>query len=692
MSHTHTNKPGYYREASVAITGAHAGEGSPRRSAIAPENLVTQPFPGINTAYDVLLYAERTHGPKNAMGWRDIVDIVEDEKEVIKVVDGKEITEMKKWKYFHLSDYKYITFSEVREAVSEISRGLHDLGISRDDVFNIYAITSCNWQLMAHACGSISVTVATAYDTLGEAGLTHSLNEPHCVGIFTNGELLPTVLKVLPNTLTVKYIVYDGDASSTFVESLKAIRPDELQVLTLKKLRKAGRERTEEPLEERRPKPDSVACIMYTSGTTGNPKGVVIKHSNLVASLGGVWTLFKHHLTSDDSYLAYLPLAHIFEYMVELIMLFAGVPLGYGRIKTLTDGSVRHCKGDISTFRPSMMVGVPAVWEMIRKGILGKISSGGVLRKLVFNGAMMMKRNQVPVLSQIADSIVLGGVREATGGRLRIAMSGGAALNRETQVFLNVALVPIVQAYGMTESCGMCTILPPELFRHGSVGVPVPSIEIKLRDVPDAGYLSTNPVSQGEVCIRGPSVTTGYFKRPDLNEDESIFTKDGWLRTGDVGQWNPDGTLSLIDRIKNLIKLQSGEYIALERLEAAYKSCNLVSDICVHATADSKQPIAIIIPHEVHLRLALKNLSDTHVSGSLEDLCHVEKVKELVLKECNEVGKKNGFKGPEMLQAVILTPDEWTPQNGLVTAAQKVQRAKIARAFEREIQEACINH
>ena len=100
----------------------------------------------------------------------------------------------------------------------------------------------------------------------------------------------------------------------------------------------------------------------------------------------------------------------------------------------------------------------------------------------------------------------------------------------------------------MTESCGMCAILPPELMRYGAVGLPVPSVDIKFRDVPDAGYLSSNEVQQGEICIRGPSVVKGYYKRDDLNNDESIFTKDGWLRTGDIGQWNPDGTLSVIDR------------------------------------------------------------------------------------------------------------------------------------------------
>jgi long-chain acyl-CoA synthetase len=102
--------------------------------------------------------------------------------------------------------------------------------------------------------------------------------------------------------------------------------------------------------------------------------------------------------------------------------------------------------------------------------------------------------------------------------------------------------------YGMTELCGICTVLPPELAQLGSVGLPVPSVEIKLRDVSDLGYLSANPIPQGEVCVRGPSVVSGYYKRPDLNEDRTIFTADGWFRTGDIGQWNPDGTLSIIDR------------------------------------------------------------------------------------------------------------------------------------------------
>jgi long-chain acyl-CoA synthetase len=303
---------------------------------------------------------------------------------------------------------------------------------------------SVNWQMVSHACSSISTTVATAYDTLGEDGLTHSLNEPNCVGLFTNAELLPTLSRILAQTPSVKFVIYDGEPKSSVLTDLSNVR-EGIQVLSLTELRDKGKSQPEAPLESRRPKPDYVACIMYTSGTTGPPKGVVITHANVVASIGGLYTSLAHHLTKTDCYLAYLPLAHILEYLAEAAFVFIGLTQGYARVKTLTDASVRNCKGDLVAFRPTIMVGVPAVWETIRKGIIAKVNAGGSVKKSVFNGAMSVKKAGVPVLSQLADSVVLSGVRAATGGRLRLALSGGAALSRETQEFLSVALVTMLQ-------------------------------------------------------------------------------------------------------------------------------------------------------------------------------------------------------------------------------------------------------
>ncbi|KAG2039421.1 long-chain-fatty-acid-CoA-ligase [Suillus americanus] len=681
-----TSKRNFFGKGSVVVA---TEDGSPvRRLAITSDNLVTQPFKGIDIIPDVIDYAARTHGMKDAVGWRDIVDIHEEEKQVKKMVNGKEVTEKKTWKYFQLSDYKYLNFLDVQERVSALARGLIHHQITKDDIFNIYAQTSVNWQLMSHACTTIGIPVATAYDTLGESGLTHSLNEPNCVGVFTNADLLVTLKNVLPNTPSVRFIVYDGDAKPSLLDDIRNVR-EGVVILSIDKLREIGAEQSKEGLKERRPSKDDVALIMYTSGTTGPPKGVVLTHGNVIASVGAVYTLLGHHLTPDDTFLAYLPLAHILEYIVELILFFVGMKTGYGRVKTLTDASVRQCKGDIVTFRPSIMVGVPAVWELIRKGITTKINASGSLKKTIFNGAMAAKKAEVPVLSQLADAVVLNNIKQATGGRLRLALSGGAALSKETQEFLSIALVTMLQGYGMTESCGMCAILPPELMQYRSVGLPVPSAEIKFLDVPEAGYKSTNNPPQGEVCIRGPSVTKGYYKRDDLNNDESIFTKDGWLRTGDIGQWNADGTISLIDRIKNLIKLQGGEYIALEQLESTYKSCYLVANICVYADAEAKQPVGIIIPHEANLRQALEAKSNpADARTQLSDLCTNKVVQDLILKECNAIGKKNSFKSMEILEAVILTSEEWTPESGLVTAAQKVQRSKVAKKFEKEIKAA----
>ncbi|KAI0062964.1 long-chain-fatty-acid-CoA-ligase [Artomyces pyxidatus] len=691
MSNFRQGKLDYWGKGSVEVgPEAKPGESRPRRLARTADRLITQPLESIHTVYDVLEYAARTHGTRNAFGYRDIVDIIEEQKEVKKKVGGKEVTETKTWKYFQLSDYKYVSFVEVKQTVSEVARGLLELGIEEHAVLNIYAQTSPNWQYVSHACASINTTVATAYDTLGESGLLHSLNEPECPAVFTNADLLPVLAKVIADVPTMRLVIYDGTPKEALLTSIREAR-EGVRVISLDEVRALGRTKPAELAESRLPSKDDVACIMYTSGTTGPPKGVVIKHSNLIAAVGSVNTLFERHLKADDTYLAFLPLAHILEYVVELIFFYIGMTSGFGRVKTLTDQSVRNCVGDIKAFRPTIMVAVPAVWELIRKGILAQINAGSAVTKSVFNGAFTVKKANVYGLKTLADNVVFTKIRAATGGKLRLALCGGAALSRETQEFLSIALVTILQGYGMTESCGMAAILPPEVMQWGSVGLPSPSVEIKFLDVPEAGYRSTNDPPQGEVLIRGPSVTSGYYKRDDLNNDPTIFTPDGWLRTGDVAQWNKDGTLTLIDRIKNLVKLQGGEYIALERLESTYKSCNYVSNICVHATTDAKQPIAIIYPHEHHLRAALESIPDVDPKADLAHLCEDARVQELVLKDCNAGGKKSGFKPMEMLQAVVLTPVEWTPESGLVTAAQKVQRKKIAEKFSAEIKAAYKN-
>ncbi|KAF9470857.1 acetyl-CoA synthetase-like protein [Pholiota conissans] len=687
----------FFGRGSVEVTSPKpgSGEGPVRRLAVTSGELIERPTRSVTTVPEVLAHALDKFGSQhNAYGYRDVIKVHEEVREISKFIDGQEVTESRTWKLLEMTEYKFITYTQFADSVTEVRNGLLALGIETEDVVNIYAQTGLSWQMMNHACASISTPIATAYDTLGVDGLTHSLNEPDCTAIFTNADLLSTLSQVVVRTPKLKHIFFDGVPEASALERIKRTRGD-INIMHLDELRSMGRSQDQAQMasitKKRAPNSNTLACIMYTSGSTGAPKGVMITHGNLIASVSSVNLVFGPHIPAGDIYMAYLPLAHVLEYIVELCALFVGITIGYARPKTLTDAGVKNCKGDLSALRPHIMFGVPSVWEAVRKGIVGKLNGGGHVKRTMFYGAMEAKRKSVPVLGGLAENVVLSKVREATGGRLKFAMNGGAPISRETQEFLSVAIMPMMEGYGMTESCGMCTLLPPEYAQFGSVGLPVPSVEIKLIDVPSSNYSASGSHPQGEICIRGPSVFKGYYKRPDLNADPTIWTKDGWFRTGDVGQWNADGTLTLIDRIKNLVKMQNGEFIALEKLESIYKSSDFVSNLCVHVEPGAAYPIAILSLHEPNVRHAISQSYDAAISrlegAPLSTLTSCPYVRHLVLNSCNDIGHKNGLKGTELLHGIVMTPEEWTPENGLVTAAMKVKRATVAKAYAKQIKE-----
>jgi long-chain acyl-CoA synthetase len=225
--------------------------------------------------------------------------------------------------------------------------------------------------------------------------------------------------------------------------------------------------------------------------------------------------------------------------------------------------------------------------------------------------------------------------------------------------------------------------MAPEQFKLGEVGSPVPCVEVKLVDVPDANYFSTNtPNAQGEIWIRGPSITSGYFKRDDITKE--TITEDGWLKTGDIGEWTERGTLVIIDRLKNLVKLSNGEYIALEKLESVYKSCSLVENICVYADPFCTRPVALLVPIEKMLKVLA---ADNGVEGDWDAICENKTVRKLVLNLLQEQAKKSGLKGTEVVSDVWICKDMWTSEQGLLTAAQKLKRKDINTAFSKELKE-----
>jgi long-chain acyl-CoA synthetase len=252
-------------------------------------------------------------------------------------------------------------------------------------------------------------------------------------------------------------------------------------------------------------------------------------------------------------------------------------------------------------------------------------------------------------------------------------MNGGGPIAKETQRFISMAIAPMISGYGLTETTAMGALMDPMEWTDESLGDIPASIEIKLVDFPDAGYYAKNKPPQGEIWIRGDSVMDGYYQNEE--ETRNAVTPDGWFKTGDIGEWDKNGHLRIIDRKKNLVKTVNGEYIALEKLESVYRSTAVVGNICVYAAEDKTKPVAIIVPAEPALKkLAAENGIEGH---GLEDLVHNKKLQEIVTKEVQTVGRKGGLIGIEIVEGVVMDEEEWTPQNGMVTSAQKINRRGI---------------
>ncbi|KAI5959270.1 FAA4 [Candida pseudojiufengensis] len=675
----------------VAVGEAKPGETAPRRKASLREASLSRPID--SKATNIPEFIEecfKRNGNKNAMGWRNLLEIHTETKEITKKIDGEDKKIKKDWTYYEMGPYNYIKYPALLELIKNYSKGLLELGLkpNQESKLMIYASTSHHWMQTFLSCTFQNIPIVTAYDTLGESGLTHSLIQTDADAIFTDNSLLHTLKNPLKKAKNVKYIIHGDSIDPTdkrqngkiyqnakiAKEELLNINPN-LKFISFDELVEIGK-KSQQDLHF--PKTDDLACIMYTSGSTGDPKGVCITNGNILAAVAGISTNAGRDLVSpNDSVIAFLPLAHIFELAFEVATLWWGATLGYANVKTLTEASCKNCQPDLIEYKPTIMVGVAAVWESVRKGVLAKVKKASPLQQklfwIAFNAKATMNKFKIPGGSLF--DIIFKKVKAATGGKLRYVLNGGSPISIDAQIFVSTLIAPMLLGYGLTETCAMGTIAEHTRFEIGSLGTLTGCITAKLIDVPDAGYFAKD--NQGEILLKGASVVKEYYKND--KETKEAFDDEGWFHTGDIGEWQSNGALKIIDRKKNLVKTLNGEYIALEKLESVYRSNQLVANICVYADQNQIKPIGIIVP----------------IDGFLNQLGFDEntdygdkKLVGKVLDSLNQTGKAQGLKGIELLQNVVISHDEWTPQNGFISSAQKLQRKKIVQKYDKEIKKA----
>lgn len=432
------------------------------------------------------------------------------------------------------------------------------------------------------------------------------------------------------------------------------------------------------------PKKDDISTIMYTSGTTGEPKGVLLTHENITDVIAGVDKLLAslgEKMTEEDVYFSFLPLAHIFDRLIEEYSVRSGAAIGFWQ------GDVKLVIEDVGALKPTVFAGVPRVYDRVHAGALQKVTASGFLRKKVFDLGYryklgrMLKGAKQDKASPFFDHLAFSKIKQGLGGRVRILMSGAAPLASHVEEFLRVTTCSLaVQGYGLTETCGASFVSVPDVMSMmGTVGVPLPNIEVCLESVPELGYDALSETPRGEVCIRGKSVFVGYHKREDLTEEVCV---NGWFHTGDIGEWQRDGALKLIDRKKNIFKLSQGEYVAVENLENIYSFSPIVESIWIYGNSFESSLVAIIVPCQAVLEDWAKA---TGLEGDFQNLCTNDTVKKYVLSELGAIAKSKKLKGFEVIKAVHLEPQAFDLERDLITPTYKKKRPQLLKYYKETI-------
>ena len=601
---------------------------------------------------------------RNAMAYRPW-----DHIEKTEIEDGGK---MKPWELIHLKETQYITYKDMWERMMAFGNGLAKLGLQPGSFIGIYEETRWEWLVSLYGAWSQALTAVTVYSNLGEDALRYAIKESALPAMVVNAKNVKGLIQNCKATgVRVPKLIY--------LDTLPAdLDAEGAELISWTSVLESGRGMPEPELPS---DPNALSLIMYTSGTTGDPKGVMITHGNQTAAVVALSIRLDDLFNvgdEDDTYVCYLPLAHIYEFDAENVFLLRGCTLCYGHPRTLTDLAARP-HGDFKEFKPILVSGVPRVYDTIKKAVMAKLPVPGTLKRRVFDRAFEERRlaMQKGFDTPYWNEKVFSAARSMLGGRCRCMCTGGAPTSTATYIFLTVVFgCSVVQGYGLTEVCCIGTIQRYYDIALDSCGGVFSTTELKLRDVEE--WKHTNNPPEGEVCLRGPAVSKGYYKQPDKTAE--AYGPDGWFYTGDIGQLQPDGSLRIIGRTKALAKNSFGEYVALEALEAVYVQSDLAmpNGVCVFVNPAKAYIAALVLTDE---KKAMKFASESQIEGTWPDILLKPEFHQKAAVSLAETAKKAGKKPFETVKYVRVVNDEWTPENGILTAAMKLKRRVVEERY-----------
>lgn len=643
--------------------------GAVHRNAANPDKLVDTPDDKVDSLYTLLTCAVERFGGKRCYGWRNLKRMHYEERK------GK------KWELAELEGFQWLSYNEVLERSLIIGRGLHALGLGGENKLALCEKTRLEWVLTANGCFSQCITLLTTFETLGDDALTHCVQLGEITHLMVGAALLKRLPTIEGLVDSLKCVIYLDEVEESVLGGLKE---KGLELMSFRELEQLGEDNPAGPCP---PKPEDNAVIMFTAGSTGMPKGVMLSHRNIIANIAGVLQSLSHEASmfnpDHDVSLGYLPQAHVLSFVFHYGAFFAGVPCGFGSPRTLMNSSVKNCKGDIQELQPTVFVGVPQVFEKIKREMVNQVNKSGVLAKKAFEVALKHKANMLKhgVRTPILNKILFDRFTAVLGGKTRFMLSGGSSLSVNIREFMETCFgIPILEGYGLTETSGPATMTSLEYVNTKSVGPPLACNEIKLADVKEMGYTHRDePNPRGEILIRGVNVARGYYRDEEKTKES---WSDGWYASGDIGQWLPDGTLQIIDRKKSLVKGQHGEYIALEKLESVYKENKYVENICVYLSSEHEKCVALVMPEKKRLKELAGELK---VSGSFEEMCTNKEVRKKVLESLQKTGQETGLSRLEIIQHVYVDPQEWSTDNEFLSGAMKVRRPNLLDARKEQI-------